>query len=308
MLQAVGDARLDDVDVVLVQLEDALAVLLEGRVVLSGGGHAADCTAGGVTPVVARWVHARHRTDLPGADAKVGRPRRGRGPCHAGRRHPRRRSPPALPADPGQGRGPVADRRRRPSLPGPHRQLHQPGPRQRLPADHRRGPAGHGGRHQLAGPQRPRRRPGRGDRGPGAVGRAAALHQLGQRGDDGGGRDRPRRHRPAAGADGPLRLPRLGAPLRGRHPRARGAGDAGRDLRRRRRVHGDPRRAGRGDRRRHPRAGDGLGRAARRVAPTSSSRSSRPLRPPAPSSSWTRSSRCGSPPAARSRCSACGRT
>ena len=38
--QAVSDARLDDVDVVLVQLEDALAVLLEGRMVLPGGGHA----------------------------------------------------------------------------------------------------------------------------------------------------------------------------------------------------------------------------------------------------------------------------
>ena len=66
-------------------------------------------------------------------------------------------------------------------------------------------------------------------------------------------------------------------------PRARGPGDPGRDVRRRRRVRGDPRRAGRGDRRRHPRAGDGLGRAARRVAPTSSWPSSRPLGPPAPS-------------------------
>src|SRR5205085_46687 len=39
-LQAVGDARLDDADVVLGQLVDALAVLLEGGVVLSGHGHA----------------------------------------------------------------------------------------------------------------------------------------------------------------------------------------------------------------------------------------------------------------------------
>jgi hypothetical protein len=40
-LQAVGDAGLDDLDVVLLQLEDALAVLLEGRVMLSGGRHRA---------------------------------------------------------------------------------------------------------------------------------------------------------------------------------------------------------------------------------------------------------------------------
>ena len=35
-LQALGDSGLDDGDVVLVELEDALAVLLEGRMVLSG--------------------------------------------------------------------------------------------------------------------------------------------------------------------------------------------------------------------------------------------------------------------------------
>ena len=39
-LEPFGDARLDDVDVVLRQLEDALAVLLEGGVVLTGHRHA----------------------------------------------------------------------------------------------------------------------------------------------------------------------------------------------------------------------------------------------------------------------------
>ena len=43
-LEAVGDARLDDVDVVLLQLEDALAVLLERRMVLSRYGHGRHCT------------------------------------------------------------------------------------------------------------------------------------------------------------------------------------------------------------------------------------------------------------------------
>ena len=45
-LQPVGDARLDDVDVVLGELEDALAVLLERRVVLSYDGHGSDPTVG----------------------------------------------------------------------------------------------------------------------------------------------------------------------------------------------------------------------------------------------------------------------
>ena len=40
-LQALGDAGLDDGDVVFVELEDALAVLLEGRVVLSDSRHVA---------------------------------------------------------------------------------------------------------------------------------------------------------------------------------------------------------------------------------------------------------------------------
>ena len=44
-LQALGDAGLDDVDVVLVELEDALAVLLERWVVLSGGWHGRQATA-----------------------------------------------------------------------------------------------------------------------------------------------------------------------------------------------------------------------------------------------------------------------
>ena len=45
-LQPVGDARLDDVDIVLGQLEDRLAVLLEGGMVLSGGRHVSECTRG----------------------------------------------------------------------------------------------------------------------------------------------------------------------------------------------------------------------------------------------------------------------
>ena len=40
-LQTFGDPRLDDVDVILTQLEDALAVLLEGRMVFSGMRHKA---------------------------------------------------------------------------------------------------------------------------------------------------------------------------------------------------------------------------------------------------------------------------
>ena len=38
-LQTVGDARLDHVDIVLGELEDALAVLLERRVMLSDDSH-----------------------------------------------------------------------------------------------------------------------------------------------------------------------------------------------------------------------------------------------------------------------------
>ncbi len=38
-LQSLGDSGLDDSDVVLVEFEDALAVLLEGRMVLSERGH-----------------------------------------------------------------------------------------------------------------------------------------------------------------------------------------------------------------------------------------------------------------------------
>ena len=45
-VQPVGDASLDDVDVVLGELEDALAVLLERRVVLSYDGHGSDPTVG----------------------------------------------------------------------------------------------------------------------------------------------------------------------------------------------------------------------------------------------------------------------
>ena len=45
-VEALGDARLDDVDVVLGQLEDALAVLLERRVMLSDDSHASDPTVG----------------------------------------------------------------------------------------------------------------------------------------------------------------------------------------------------------------------------------------------------------------------
>ena len=47
-LQPIGDARLDHRDIVFRQLEDALAVLLEGGVVLSGDGH------GVMLPVVDR--------------------------------------------------------------------------------------------------------------------------------------------------------------------------------------------------------------------------------------------------------------
>ena len=43
-LQPIGDARLDDVDVVLLQLEDALAVLFESRMVLTGHCHGAEST------------------------------------------------------------------------------------------------------------------------------------------------------------------------------------------------------------------------------------------------------------------------
>ena len=42
--QPFGDPGLDDVDVVLLQLEDALAVLLECRMVLSRGGHGGNPT------------------------------------------------------------------------------------------------------------------------------------------------------------------------------------------------------------------------------------------------------------------------
>ena len=40
-LQPVDDARLDDIDGVLVQFEDALAVFLESRVMLAWSGHGA---------------------------------------------------------------------------------------------------------------------------------------------------------------------------------------------------------------------------------------------------------------------------
>ena len=45
-VQSLGDARLDHVDIVLGQLEDALAVLLEGRVMFSDDSHADDPTVG----------------------------------------------------------------------------------------------------------------------------------------------------------------------------------------------------------------------------------------------------------------------
>ena len=45
-VEALGDARLDDVDVVLGELEDALAVLLERRVMLSNDGHGGDPNVG----------------------------------------------------------------------------------------------------------------------------------------------------------------------------------------------------------------------------------------------------------------------
>ena len=38
-LEAIGDAGLDDIEVVLTQFEDALAVLLERRMVFAGAGH-----------------------------------------------------------------------------------------------------------------------------------------------------------------------------------------------------------------------------------------------------------------------------
>ena len=44
--QTLGDAGLDDVDVILGELEDALAVLLERRVVLSKYCHARDPNVG----------------------------------------------------------------------------------------------------------------------------------------------------------------------------------------------------------------------------------------------------------------------
>ncbi len=43
-LEPIGDARLDDRDVVFCQLVNALAVLLEGRVVLSDCGHGCQAT------------------------------------------------------------------------------------------------------------------------------------------------------------------------------------------------------------------------------------------------------------------------
>ena len=45
-VEALGDPRLDDVDVVLGELEDALAVLLERRVMFSNDSHAGDPTVG----------------------------------------------------------------------------------------------------------------------------------------------------------------------------------------------------------------------------------------------------------------------
>ena len=53
-LQTIGDARLDDVDIVLGQLEDRLAVLLEGGMVLSGGGHVSECTRGSFARLTSR--------------------------------------------------------------------------------------------------------------------------------------------------------------------------------------------------------------------------------------------------------------
>ena len=44
--EALGDARLDHVDIILGELEDALAVLLERRVMLSNDGHARDPNVG----------------------------------------------------------------------------------------------------------------------------------------------------------------------------------------------------------------------------------------------------------------------
>ena len=70
-LEAVGDARLDDVDVVLLQLEDALAVLLERRMVLSRYGHGRHCT-GAVRG--ARLANAGGHT----ADVQIAAPLRAR--------------------------------------------------------------------------------------------------------------------------------------------------------------------------------------------------------------------------------------
>ena len=45
-VEALGDARLDDVDVILGELEDALAVLLERRVMFSNDSHGSDPNVG----------------------------------------------------------------------------------------------------------------------------------------------------------------------------------------------------------------------------------------------------------------------
>ena len=67
---------------------------------------------------------------------------------------------------------------------------------------------GHGARHR----QRPAGRPGRGAVPAGAVGRAAALLQLGHRGDDGGAARRQGVHRPAEDPEDGRLLPRLARP------------------------------------------------------------------------------------------------
>ena len=87
-VQAFGDTRLDDVDVVLSQFEDAFAVLLECGMVLSGGGHAVILRRSCCGLAPAELAEPAFGVSQPGQTLSEGPRRRSREP-------PRRGRPPA---------------------------------------------------------------------------------------------------------------------------------------------------------------------------------------------------------------------
>src|SRR3990170_3163225 len=66
-LESLGDARLDDVDVILLQLEDALAVLLERWMMFARGWHVRQPT---VRPAPGPWLLTRLFRRWPGRTAR----------------------------------------------------------------------------------------------------------------------------------------------------------------------------------------------------------------------------------------------